>query len=83
MARFPCSEITDPNERRLTMLMRFDPFRELDRLTDAVWGNSGRRRGASVMAMDAYRGGDRFVVQFDLPGVPRAENAAGGPRPHP
>ncbi len=49
------------------MLMRFDPFRELDRLTDEVWGN-GRRRTAT-MPMDAYRDGGRFVVQFDLPGI--------------
>ena len=47
------------------MLMRFDPFRELDRLTDQAW--SGARRPA--MPMDAYRQGDHFVVHFDLPGV--------------
>ena len=46
------------------MLMRFDPFRELDRLTQAPWGNS-----RPVMPMDAYRRGDRFYVHFDLPGV--------------
>ena len=45
------------------MLMRFDPFRELDRLTQA-FGGSG-----PVMAMDAYRRGEQFVVHFDLPGV--------------
>lgn len=50
------------------MLMRFDPFRELDRLTDQAWGNGGRAvpRG---MPMDAFRRGDRFYVHFDLPGV--------------
>jgi HSP20 family protein len=47
------------------MLMRFDPFRELDRLADEVAG--GARR--AVMPMDAYRQGDRFLVEFDLPGV--------------
>ena len=46
------------------MLMRFDPFREVDRLTQ-LWGQ-GR---APVMPMDAYRHGERFVVQLDLPGV--------------
>jgi HSP20 family protein len=46
------------------MLMRFDPFRELDRLADEV---AGARR--TVMPMDAYRQGDRFLVEFDLPGV--------------
>lgn len=47
------------------MLMRFDPFRELDRLAQQTAG-AGR---SPVMAMDAYRHGDSFVVHFDLPGV--------------
>ncbi|MFE9171536.1 Hsp20/alpha crystallin family protein [Streptomyces kebangsaanensis] len=47
------------------MLMRSDPFRELDRLAQQVFGPT--RPGA--MAMDAYRSGDDFVVHFDLPGV--------------
>jgi len=49
------------------VLMRFDPFRELDRLTQDLWGPMVGRQ--PVMPMDAYRNGDRFVVQFDLPGV--------------
>ncbi len=48
------------------MLMRTDPFRELDRLTDAVFGTAAR---PAVMPMDAYRQGDAFYVHFDLPGV--------------
>lgn len=48
------------------MLMRFDPFRELDRLTEQALGSTTR---PAVMAMDAYRHGDRLMVQFDLPGV--------------
>ncbi len=48
------------------MLMRTDPFRELDRLTQQAFGTAPR---PSVMPMDAYRNGDRFLVQFDLPGV--------------
>jgi len=52
------------------MLMRTDPFRELDRLTDAMWGT---RSHPAVMPMDAYRDGDSFVVHLDLPGV-RAED---------
>ena len=47
------------------MLMRFDPFREFDRLTQDRW--SGGRM--PVMPMDAYRQDDHFVVHFDLPGV--------------
>ncbi|MGI8693966.1 MAG: Hsp20/alpha crystallin family protein [Geodermatophilaceae bacterium] len=46
--------------------MRTDPFRELDRLTDAVFGTAAR---PAVMPMDAYRSGDAFYVHFDLPGI--------------
>jgi HSP20 family protein len=45
------------------MLMRFDPFRELDRLTQNVW------QTRPSMPMDAYRHNGDFVVNFDLPGV--------------
>lgn len=48
------------------MLMRSDPFRELDRLTEQVFGTRSR---PAVVPMDAYRDGDRLVVHFDLPGV--------------
>src|SRR3984885_13630642 len=51
------------------MLMRTDPFRELDRLTQQVLGNAGTWSRPTAMPMDAYRDGDRFVVAFDLPGV--------------
>jgi len=52
------------------MLMRTDPFRELDRLTQQLVGNNaGTWSRPSAMPMDAYRDGDRFVVAFDLPGV--------------
>ena len=49
------------------MLMRFEPFRELDRLTQQVWG--GLQGRPAAMPMDAYRHGDRYVVHLDLPGV--------------
>jgi HSP20 family protein len=48
------------------MLMRTDPFRELDRLTQQVWGTAAR---PSAMPMDAYRLGEEFYVHFDLPGI--------------
>lgn len=52
------------------MLMRTDPFRELDRLTQQVFGNNtGTWTRPTAMPMDAYRSGDEFVVSFDLPGV--------------
>ncbi|MEY2567785.1 MAG: hypothetical protein QOE35_2314 [Actinomycetota bacterium] len=49
------------------MLMRWDPFREIDRLSDQAF--AGLRSRQAVMPMDAYRHGDQFVVHFDLPGV--------------
>src|SRR5919199_1605323 len=49
------------------MVMRFDPFRELDRLNQELWNASPRR--ATTMPMDAYRQGDTFFIHFDLPGV--------------
>ncbi|MEV4057015.1 Hsp20/alpha crystallin family protein [Amycolatopsis sp. NPDC049688] len=51
------------------MLMRTDPFRELDRLTQQVFGTAGTWTKPAAMPMDAYRAGDEFVVCFDLPGV--------------
>ncbi len=48
------------------MLMRTDPFRELDRLTSQVFGTSAR---PAFMPMDAWREGDTFRLEFDLPGV--------------
>ena len=47
------------------MLMRTDPFRELDRVAQQVFGTAAR---PSAMPIDAYRKGDEFVVLFDLPG---------------
>ena len=53
------------------MLMRTDPFRDLDRLTQQVWGTGepGTLARPAVMPMDAWRDGDTFHVEFDLPGV--------------
>ena len=48
------------------MLMRTDPFRELDRLTQQVFGTAAR---PAAMLMDAYRSGDSFYIHFDLPGI--------------
>lgn len=48
------------------MLMRTDPFRDLDRLTQQVLGTRAR---PAAMPIDAYRHGEVFVVDFDLPGV--------------
>lgn len=51
------------------MLMRTDPFRELDRLSQQVLGLNGTAARPSVMPMDAWRDGDTFTVELDLPGV--------------
>ena len=48
------------------MLMRTDPFREFDRLTQQAFGTAAR---PAAMPIDAYRQGDQFIVEFDLPGV--------------
>ena len=48
------------------MLMRTDPFRDLDRFTHQVLGTAAR---PAVMPMDAWREGEEFVVEFDLPGI--------------
>ena len=51
------------------MLMRTDPFRELDRLTQQVFGADGTMARPAAMPMDAWRDNDTFHVEFDLPGV--------------
>jgi HSP20 family protein len=48
------------------MLMRTDPFRELDRITQQVFGTAAR---PAAMPMDAYRHGDDFYIHLDLPGI--------------
>ncbi|OBJ58483.1 Hsp20/alpha crystallin family protein [Mycobacterium sp. 1423905.2] len=48
------------------MLMRTDPFRDLDRFTQQVFGTAAR---PAAMPMDAWREGEEFLVEFDLPGI--------------
>jgi HSP20 family protein len=48
------------------MLLRFDPFRDLDRLANEMLGAS---RVPQAMPMDCYRSGDAFYLHFDLPGM--------------
>src|SRR6476660_7332880 len=50
------------------MLMRTDPFRDLERLAQQLVG-AGTSTRPSVMPLDAWREGDAFVIEFDLPGV--------------
>jgi HSP20 family protein len=49
----------------MSMLLRFDPFREMDRALEQA--RTSFRRPS--FPMDAYRHGDTFVLHFDLPGV--------------
>ena len=52
------------------MLLRTtDPFRDFDRLAQQLLGGAGTTNRPAVMPMDAWREGDRFVIEFDLPGV--------------
>lgn len=52
------------------MLMRTDPFREFDRLTQQLFTNTaGTWSRPTAMPLDAYRAGDEFVVAVDLPGT--------------
>ncbi|MFI7576893.1 Hsp20/alpha crystallin family protein [Micromonospora sp. NPDC049497] len=48
------------------MLMRTDPFREIDRLAEQFFGTAAR---PAMMHLDAYRDGEYFYAAFDLPGV--------------
>jgi HSP20 family protein len=50
------------------LLRSTDPFRDFDRLTQQILGTTNR---PAVMPMDAWREGDAFTIEFDLPGVAR------------
>jgi HSP20 family protein len=50
----------------MAMLMRADPFQQIDRIFQQMTGTLAR---PAVMPMDAWRSGNEFLVQFDLPGV--------------
>jgi HSP20 family protein len=53
----------------MTMLMRTDPFRELEQWTRQLFGQQGSWSRPTVMPIDAYRDGEQFIVQLDLPGL--------------
>ena len=46
------------------MLLRTDPFRDFDRLTNRLFEGEG-----PWMPVDGFRHGDVFTLQFDIPGV--------------
>jgi HSP20 family protein len=47
------------------MLMRFEPFREIDRMAEEMLSE----RRVRQIPVDAYRQGNEFKVHLDLPGV--------------
>jgi len=53
----------------MPVLVRTEPFREIDRFMQQMLGDSTRRIASMAMPMDAYRKGDMFLLQFDLPGI--------------
>jgi len=55
------------------MLMRSEPFTEMNRLAQQLFGTpqTGTWSHPAAMPADAYRNGDEFVIAFDLPGVSR------------
>jgi HSP20 family protein len=51
-------------------VLRFDPFRDFDRMTEQLLGvPSGTARAPRFMPMDLYRSGDHYVLHADLPGI--------------
>jgi len=51
-------------------VLRFDPFRDLDRLSEQMLGSAaGTRRVPRFMPMDLFKSGDHYVLLADLPGV--------------
>jgi HSP20 family protein len=60
-----------------TMLVRADPFRDVDRPAQHGWGTRAR---PAMMPMDAWRDGEQIVVQFDLPGIDLYSVDLRGPR---
>jgi HSP20 family protein len=51
------------------MLIRHDPFRDLDRLSQQVFGAAGTTTRPAMMPMDAWQEGEEFIIELDLPGV--------------
>ena len=63
----------------MSMLLRFDPFREIDRALEQTRNHFQR----PSFPMDAYRHGDTFVAHFDLPGVDPGTSPSADPTDDP
>ncbi|HJQ42064.1 MAG TPA: Hsp20/alpha crystallin family protein [Jatrophihabitantaceae bacterium] len=56
--------------KEVTAVLRFDPFRDFDRVTEQLLGaQAGSARAPRFMPMDLYRSGDHYVLHADLPGI--------------
>ncbi len=53
----------------MPLLVRSEPYRDFDRMFQQLTGDSNRRVTSLAIPMDAYRKGDQFLLQFDMPGV--------------
>ena len=53
----------------MPLLVRSEPYRDVDRLFQQLVGDSSRRAASLAIPMDAYRKEDQFLLQFDIPGV--------------
>ncbi|HWG98492.1 MAG TPA: Hsp20/alpha crystallin family protein [Pilimelia sp.] len=51
------------------MVLRFDPFRDFDRLAEQVFGAASGRQVPLAMPIDLYRSGDHYVLHCDLAGA--------------
>ena len=52
------------------MVIRFDPFRDVDRLAERLLTSAGEMGQAMRgMPLDVYRSGDHYVIHCDLPGA--------------
>jgi HSP20 family protein len=59
------AKLLEGQRKDLAMLMRFEPFREFDRITEELMSEHRARQ----IPVDAYRRGNEFKVHLDLPGV--------------
>jgi HSP20 family protein len=66
----PPAEVAGGVYEEVRAVLRFDPFRDFDRMTEQLLGvPSGSARAPRFMPMDLYRSGDHYVLHADLPGI--------------
>ncbi len=61
-----------PYVRRNNSLSAFDPFRELDELEHAIFGDS-RSTKMAAFSTDIKDNGDHYTLEADLPGVKKED----------